>query len=131
MASTSVVFAQDEEITDEDLKSYAVIEMSKDMIASSIKPFLLDMIDKQEGMTPNRWMELQKTKAEGAKDWEVEFYNTIMKVVQERKEAAGEVVKMLINNSQMTAAKFGKIKSELGSNSDLKAKYEEITASLN
>jgi len=131
MASSTFVFAQDEEITDEDLKNYAVIEMSKDMISSSIKPFLLDMIAQQEGMTGNRWMELQKTKAEGAEDWEVKFYNTIMNEVKERSQAAKDVVNLLINNTNMTAAKYQEIKSALGSDSDLKAKYEEITASLN
>jgi hypothetical protein len=130
--SGNFLFAQESEsVTDEDLKNYAVIEMAKEMITSSIKPFLLGMIEKQEGMDNNRWMELQKTKAEGAAEWEVKFYNSIMDEVKERTNAAKEVVNMLINNTEMSASKYSAIKEQLQSDADLKAKYEEITAQMN
>lgn len=136
-ALAPVVQAQDAEITDEDLKSYAVIEMAVDMISSSVSPTVNDLIKKQEGMTGARFNELRKMgtteakmKAGGAQDWEIQFMTTVYELMQKRKEAAGDVINLLVNNSLLGANKYQAIKSGLSSDSDLKARYDQVAANL-
>ena len=123
-------FAQ-EEITDEDLKNYAVIQMSVDIITSSISPTVNDLIRRQEGMTGQRFNELRQSGGEGAADWEKQFLATVNDLIDERREAAKEVVNLLINNSTLTGAKYSEIKKGLSSDSELKARYDEVMANLN
>ena len=51
--------AQDAEVTDEDIKNYAIIELAKNSIVSAISPMVNELIEKQEGMTGQRFQELQ------------------------------------------------------------------------
>ena len=122
-------FAQ-EEITDEDLKNYAVIQMSVDIITSR-SPTVNDLIKRQEGMTGQRFNELRQSGGEGAADWEKQFLATVNDLIEERREAAKEVVNLLINNSTLTGAKYSEIKKGLSSDSELKARYDEVMANLN
>ncbi|MCK5101555.1 MAG: hypothetical protein KAR17_02030, partial [Cyclobacteriaceae bacterium] len=43
--------ANAQDVTDEDLKNYAIIELAKTSITSGISPMVNDLIQKQEGMT--------------------------------------------------------------------------------
>lgn len=132
-AMQSFVYAQDQEITDEDLRGYAAIENAVDLIKKSVSPTVNDLIKKQEGMTGQRFNELRKAgsdeakmKEAGAQEWEIKFMQTVNNLMEERTEAAQEVVKLLINNSNMTVAKYTAIKNGLASDEELKARFEEI-----
>ena len=130
LVGNSAAWAQDEEITDDDLKAYAAIQMSVDVISTSVKPTLLNMIEQQEGMTTKRYMELKQGQGEAAQEWETEFLNLINEMAKKRSEAAKEVLNLIINNSTLNSAKYAKIKDSLENDADLKARYEEVTASL-
>jgi hypothetical protein len=125
-----VANGQDQEITDEELKEYAIIQNAVDMITGSISPAVNDLIRRQEGMTGQRFNELRKAgknlKEAGAQDWEVEFMARVNKMIEDRREAAQEVVRILINNSNMTAAKYNAIRTGLESNQELKARYDQL-----
>lgn len=129
--------AQEVEITDEDLKNYAIIEMAVEMITSSVSPTVNELIKKQEGMTGARFNELrkmgtteEKMKAGGAQDWEIKFMTTIYELMQKRKEAASDVINLLVNNSMLGAAKYQAIKEGLSSDANLKARYDQVAENL-
>ena len=118
------------EITQEDLKAYASIQLAVEVISQSVKPALLDMIEKQEGMTTKRYMELQKGEGDAAQEWETKFLGLIKEMAAKRSEAAKDVLNLIVNNSTLTSAKYAKIKDSLESDPDLKARYDAVTADL-
>jgi len=121
------VYGQD--VTDEDLKNYAIIELAKNSITSGISPMVNDMIEKQEGMTGQRFQELQKSKGEGAEDWEKQFLAVVNKQIDKKKKAATDVVKLLASNA-MGASKYKATKSAIASDADMKSKFQGYVASL-
>jgi hypothetical protein len=121
------VYAQD--VTDEDLKNYAIIELAKNSITEGISPMVNDMIEKQEGMTGQRFQELQKTKGAGAEEWEQKFLAVVNKQIDKKKKAATDVVKLLASNA-MGAAKYKATKAAISSNADMKSKFEGYVAAL-
>lgn len=121
------VNAQD--VTDEDIKKYAIIELAKNSIIDDISPMVNEMIEKQEGMTGQRFMELQQNKGEGAEDWEKQFLDVVNKQIDKKKAAATDVVKLLASNS-MGAAAYKATKTAIDSNADVKAKFEGYLAAF-
>ena len=119
------VRAQD--ITDEDLKDYATIEMAVSSITSKISPEVNDLISKQEGMTGQRFQELQKGTGDPAKDWEKKFMAVVNKEVDKKKKAAGQVLQLLASEG-LGASKYKEIKSKLGSDATIKSRYDAIVA---
>ncbi len=119
------VKAQD--ITDEDLKNYAIMEMAVESITSQISPEVNELIEKQEGMTGQRFQELQKGTGEPAKDWEKQFMDVVNKQIEKKKQAAEDVFKLLAMNS-VGSTKYKEIKTKLTSDASLKARYDAITA---
>ena len=130
------VVAQDE-ITDEDLKNYAIIELAKNSITSQISPMVNDLIAKQEGMTGQRFSELKGTKGDKAKldaikalEWEVKFLDVVNKQIAKKTSAAGEVVKVLASNG-LGAAKYKAVKAALKSDPEVKSKFDAILQAMN
>ena len=121
--------AQDE-VTDADIKNYAIIELAKNSITDGISPMVNDMIEKQEGMTGQRFQELQKNKGEGAEEWEKKFLQVVNKQIDKKKKAATDVVKILASNA-MGAAKYKATKAALSSDSDKKAKFQAYLDAMN
>ncbi len=120
--------AQEEEVTDEDIKNYAVIELAKNSIVNSISPMVNELIEKQEGMTGQRFQELQAGEGEPAQDWETQFVAIVNKQIDKRKNAAVDVVKLLAANA-MGAAKYKATKAAL-STPDVKAKFDSYLAAF-
>jgi len=97
-----IVYAQDDAISDEELKAYAIANAAVKSITSTISPMVNGLIEKQEGMTGQRFKELQGTKGdEGklaaieAKDWEIQFLNTVNTEIDKRKDAAKEIINLM------------------------------------
>lgn len=138
IASFSQLKAQDQEITDEDLRKYALLNEVVDLMKKDISVMVNGMIKSQEGMTGKRFKELQKAKGDkakyeamGAKEFEIKFMELVAKKQSERIDAIKTVnqelaTKMIGDNGKL----YKKIRSELSSNTDLKAKYDQIVASL-
>src|SRR5210317_2202822 len=85
-------FAQ-EEITDDDLKAYAIANATVKSITSSISPMVNELIAMQEGMTGQRFKELQDTDGDSAKlqsieakEWEIKFLETVNEEIEKRKD---------------------------------------------
>jgi len=124
----SQVKAQDGEITDENLRRYALLSEVVDIMKGDIKSKTSELVKNQDGMTGKRFNELRKS-MDGAKEWEVKFMDLIAK-----KKADGiESIKMAnqVLASKMVGGKMYKqIKSELKTNEDLKSRYEAIATKL-
>ncbi|MDZ7605895.1 MAG: hypothetical protein U5K79_09995 [Cyclobacteriaceae bacterium] len=127
---------QAQEVTAEDVENYAVIELAKNSIVAGISPMVNDLISKQEGMTGQRFTELQATKGDAAKlaeikalEWETKFLTMVNDQIEKRKDAAKEVVNLLANNA-MGADKYKATKAALAANADLKAKYDGYLAAF-
>lgn len=119
-----------QDVTDEDIKNYAVIELAKNSIIDGISPMVNGMIEKQEGMTGQRFQELQGTKGDKAKmtaieaqDWEIQFYNLVNKQIDKKKKAATDVVKLLAANA-MGGDAYKATKAAIASDADVKSKFD-------
>jgi len=135
---TAVGFSnvQAQEVTDQDVKNYAIIELAKNSIIDGISPMVNEMIEKQEGMTGQRYQELQSAAGNQAKlteidaqEWEIKFYDLVEKQIDKKKEAATGVVKLLASNA-MGAASYKATKAAVSSDASIKAKYEGYLAAL-
>ena len=130
--------AQDEEISNEDLRRYALMMEVVDAMKQEISDITNEMIRNQEGMSGKRYMELSAAKGDnakldemGAKEFEKKFMELVTKEQDERKEAIGEVVQVLATKMLPGGGKTYKaIKSGLASDESLKARYEKIEAQM-
>lgn len=130
--------AQEEEISNEDLRKYALMMEVIDVMKKEISDITNSMIRNQEGIDGSRYMELAKARGNeakldelGAKDFEKKFMIMVHNEQEERKEAISTVVqilatKMLPNNGKTYKA----IKAGLQSDEALKSRYKEIEAQL-
>jgi hypothetical protein len=136
--AASVANAQDEEITDEQLKKYAMLEQVIEYMKKDISDEVNKLIKAQEGMTGARYVELAKTRGDEAKlaeleakDYEIKFIELVDNLKDERTESIKTVnqelaTKMLGDNGKV----YKRIKAALKDDADLKARYEQIQASL-
>jgi hypothetical protein len=134
---TMNVQAQDE-ITDVQLKKYAILQQVIDLMKKDISVEVNKLIKAQEGMTGSRYVELAKTKGDeaklaelGAKEFELKFLEIVNNLKTDRTKSIKTVnqelaTKMLGENGKV----YKRIKAELKANEELKAKYEEIQASI-
>ena len=128
--------ANAQDVTEDDIKNYAIIELAKKSITNGISPLVNDMIEKQEGMTGQRFQELQKTKGDKAKldaiealDWEVQFLDLVNKQIDKKKKAATDVVKLLASNA-MGASAYKATKAAISADPDMKAKFDGYVAAV-
>ena len=128
------VNAQD--VSDADIKNYAIIELAKNSIIDGISPMVNEMIEKQEGMTGQRYQELQGDGGDAAKlatieaqDWEIQFYKLVDKQIEKKKSAATDVVKLLASNA-MGAASYKATKAAIDADPAVKAKFEGFLAAF-
>ena len=137
MMATNVTYAQDE-ITDVDLRKYAILNQAVDFMKKDISVELNKMIKAQEGMTGQRYKELAATKGDeakltevGAKDYEKQFLDLANKMKEER------IVSIKTVNSELATKMVGdkgklykKLKTDLKEDEALKARYDAILAEV-
>ena len=126
--------AQDVEITDADLKAYAIANAGVKSITSSISPMVNDLISKQEGMTGQRFKELQATKGDAAKlaeieaqEWEIKFLDTVNGEIDKRKQAAKDLINLMAKYA-VGSSKYKAIRAGIKEDPDMKARYDAIAA---
>ena len=135
--STGIVHAQDE-ISDADLRKYALLSEVIEYMKKDISIELNEMIKAQEGMTGQRYKELAATKGDEtkltaieAKDFEKKFLALTTDLKNDRTDAIKSV------NSELATKMVGdkgrvykKIRAELKTNEELKARYEAILSQV-
>jgi hypothetical protein len=134
----NIVMAQDDAITDEDLRKYALLSEVIDFMKKDISVELNKMIKAQEGMTGQRYKELASAKGDdakmnemGAKDYEKQFMNLVNNMMDERKEALVSVNSELATKMVGDKGKvYKKIKADLKTDADLKTRYDAILAQV-
>lgn len=137
VAFGNVSYAQDE-ITDDDLRKYALLTQVIDFMKKDLSAEVNNMIKSQEGMTGQRYKELAQTKGDAtkltaieAKDYEIKFLELVDGLKDERMDAIKTVNQELATKMVGNRGKTYKaIKSELASNADMKSRYDGIVALL-
>lgn len=133
----NLAIAQDE-ITDSDLRKYAILSQSIEFMKKDISIELNKMIKAQEGMSGKRYKELAATKGDEAKlaaieakDYEKQFIALVNKMMDQRKASIKSVnsdlaTKMVGNKGKI----YKKIKAELKTDEALSARYDLILAQV-
>jgi len=136
LAFVSANAANAQDLTDQDYKDYAIILMAQKSITDKISPMVNDLIEKQEGIDGNRYVELDKAakgKVENlpadATDFEKQFYGIVQKEVAKRTKAASTVVGQLARYS-LGAKKYNAVKKAYASGGDAKAKVDGYMSSV-
>ena len=123
--------AQSEEVSDENLRRYAILMETVDAMKSEISVTLNEMIKNQEGMSGKRFSELSKGEGEPASEFEQKFMDTIEEMKKERIEAIKEVNQLLATKMLPDGGKTYKaIKEAISSDENVKARYEAILAKI-
>lgn len=135
--ATNVTYAQDE-VTDIDLRKYAILMQAVDFMKKDISIELNKMIKAQEGMTGQRYKELAATKGDdakladiGAKDFEKQFLDLANKMKDDRiasiKSVNSELATKMVGDKGKL---YKKIKADLKADEALKARYDAILAEV-
>ena len=133
----NLVMAQDE-ITDADLRKYAVLSQSIEFMKKDISVELNKMIKAQEGMTGKRYKELAGTKGDEAKltaieakDYEKQFIALTTKMMDTRKASIkkvnSELATKMVGNKGKT---YKKIKADLKTDEALNTRYQVILSQV-
>ena len=130
-------FAQ-EEISDEDLYKYALLEQVVDYMKKDISKAINGMIKNQEGIDGKRYKELAGAKGDEAKLAEMnatDFEKQFLTLVDEEKAKRIDAIKVV--NQELATKMVGdrgtlykSIKDALKADADLKARYDAIKANL-
>lgn len=133
----NLAIAQDE-ITDGDLRKYAILSQSIEFMKKDISIELNKMIKAQEGMSGKRYKVLAATKGDEAKlaaieakDYEKQFIALVNKMMDQRKASIKSVnsdlaTKMVGNKGKI----YKKIKADLKTDEALSARYDLILAQV-
>jgi len=129
--------AQDE-ITDGDLRKYAVLNLTISYMKKDISVELNKMIKAQEGFTGSRYKELSAAKGDEAKladagvtEFEIKVLANISKMVDGRKDAIKETNSVLAKKMVGDNGKaYKKIKEALKADEDMKTRYDAILAEV-
>jgi len=126
------VMAQDEDyITQENLRRYAMIMEVKDAMISEISVALNGMIKNQEGIDGKRYNELKKGEGEAATEFETKFMTNLNEMIEERKAAIGEAVNLMATKMLPDGGKaYNAIKTALSADTEVKAQYEAILVQI-
>ncbi len=127
-----------DEITDEQLWKYALLNEVIDQMKADISTEINGMIANQEGIDGKRYVELSKAGGDeaklaelGATDFEKQFLDLVEKEKEDRIEAIKTVNQELATKMVGDKGKTYKaIKAALASDSELKARYDEIAAKI-
>ena len=132
-------FAQAQEISNENLRRYALLMETVDAMKKEISDLTNEMIKNQEGMDGKRYLELAKAGGDAsklealeAKDYEIKFMDLVTKMQDERKDAISEVVTILATKMLPDGGKaYKEIKTAIDSDAEVKARYEAIQSTIN
>lgn len=120
---------QAQDLTDQDYKDYAIILMAQEAITDKISPMVNDLIEKQEGMTGQRFQELRNKSGEPAQEWETQFMNLVNGQIKKKQDAAKTVLNTLAKHS-LGVKKYNAVKKAYAQGGTAKAKVDAFKASV-
>jgi hypothetical protein len=131
-----VAFSQDEEITDEELRKYAIVMDSIDNMKATLIETISDMVKNNEVVTGNRYNELskiinseEKLAAADATPQEIEAIKAIIVKRDEESQKINETFQSLAKD-YIGAKSYNKVRKALVADTEIKAKYESILAEV-
>ena len=134
MMSGNILAADDDQITDEELWKYALMNEVIEQMKKDISATVNEMIKNQEGIDGKRYLELAKTNGDEAKLSEIEatdFEKKFLELVENEKNDRIEAIKVV--NQELATKMVGDkgrtykaIKEALNSDAELKTKFEEF-----
>ncbi|CAN5160361.1 hypothetical protein BH23BAC1_BH23BAC1_27870 [soil metagenome] len=135
--ASSSVFAQDEEITDEELRKYAVVMDSIDAMKENIQTEYNAMIQEEELMQGGRrFVEIQQIGEDSVRltelnvtEMEMEAFSKIQEKYEEMTNDFKESYTNLIKED-LGASLYNKITKALRQDEEVKRRYEEILAEV-
>ena len=134
-AGSNNSIAQDVEITDEELKTYAVGMNKIDSIKGAESEQYKNLIKSNE-VLKGRYNKVKKAYGDEAKLAEIEAtpeeiaaYEGLQQTYADMKKRLNEMVPEIIK-SDIGAAVYNKVRKGLKTDADLKARYEEVKTSL-
>lgn len=133
LLSTQLVNAQDDAdyLTDENLRRYAILSETIDVMKSEIKVVMLSMVEQQEGIDVKRYMEIKKGEGEAASEFEQKFMDSIEQMSNDRIEDIKTVNQILATKMLPDGGKaFKAIKAAIDTDAEVKARYEAILAKI-
>ena len=135
--TTTTLFAQNEAITDEELKKYAVVMDSVDNMSSELMETITELVKSNDQITAARYNDLYKIigneeelAEQNATPEEIEAVKAVLKKKDEGTAKIQETFKSLATE-YVGAATYNKVKKALASDADVKARYDAILADLN
>jgi hypothetical protein len=136
VALNFTVFAQEEEVTEEELRNYAIAMDSIDNMKVSLIEKISDMVRNNEIVTGNRYNELskiigneEKLAAANATAEEIEAIKEIIAKRDEETQKINETFQLLAKDF-IGAKSYNKVRRALQADATVKAKYESILAEI-
>lgn len=138
LGMSSAVAQSDTEVSDEELRSYVMVMDSVDQLRTQLSEDVSQMIRDHELMDGGRAFskikaaggDAEKLEEEGISEEQLEAYEELQEQVAEMQAelnaAFSEMVKEHVGVSE-----YNKIRKGLGSDEELKARYEAIAAEMN
>lgn len=131
-----MAYAQEEEITDDELRRYAVAMDSIDNMKAALIETISDMVKNNEVISGNRYNELSKIinddaklTAANASAAEIEAVRAIINKKEEETQKINETFQVLAKD-YIGAKSYNKIRKALQTDAEIKAKYNAILAEL-
>jgi len=131
--SFTSAFAQEEEaVTDEELKKYAVLMDSVEAMKNNVKGALESMVENKEDMTKSRYNDLTKAGDDEAKLEELEATEdelAFIALVSTTKDSLEQALTQEFRTMAMeyvTGKVYKKVKTALKSDKEVKARYDAI-----
>lgn len=132
----NVARAQDEEISDEDLKKYAVAMDSIENMKSTLIETISDMVKSNENVSASRYNDLSKIVDDEAKlqeaeatQEEIDFVKSVAVKKEEETAKINEAFQSLARD-YIGAKTYNAVKKALKEDADLKAKYTAMMDEL-
>jgi hypothetical protein len=125
--ANSTVFAQDE-VTDEKLYKFAIIEETKALFADELSAQITEYVEQQDPAIKNRYNELAGGETP-ANDAEKQFIETVNKLKTERTEEYSDAYKSLVKRL-LGASDYKEVKTSIASDARVRARFNEMVQAL-
>ncbi len=131
-----IAFAQEEEVTDEELKNYAIVMDSVENMKANLIEMISDLVKNNDVVTGNRYNELskiindeEKLATADATAEEIKAIKAILASRDEETQKINETFQTLVKD-YIGAKSYNKIRKALQTDAVVKAKYESILAEI-
>lgn len=128
---------EEQKVTNDELRRYAIAMETVELMKQDLSRLVNEMIKNQEGVSGNRYAELDKASNEaelkemGANETEVDFWKQVKKEKDKRKEEIQTTFKTLAKRAVGNGGKtYKEVKKAIANDPDVKQRYEKIKETI-